>query len=83
LPRSLAGILGPLAFVVVTVRAIRYSTPLGESVLTALIAMFVFAAVGMIVGKIAESAIEEAVRGRVVEELAQTDQENSPTLAIK
>ena len=74
--RALAGVLGPLALVVVIVRSLRHATPTTEAMLTGLVAMFAFAIVGAIAGRVAATVMEDAVRSQVVAELAASAAEN-------
>jgi hypothetical protein len=70
LGRALAGVMGPLAFIVVVIRSMRCATPVNDAVLTALVAMIGFAIIGAIAGLIASAIITDAVREQVAAELA-------------
>ena len=68
--RTLAGVMGPLALIVVVVRSIRYAAPVNDAVLTAVVAMMGFAIVGAVAGRIASAVMADAVREQVASELA-------------
>jgi hypothetical protein len=71
--------MGPLALIVVIARSVRYATPPTEAMLTGFVAMFAFATVGAIAGRIASAVIEDAVRSQVAAELAAGATEPSTT----
>ena len=73
--RALAGVLGPLALVVVIVRSLRHATPTTEAMLTGLVAMFAFAIVGAIAGRVAATVMEDAVRSQVAASAAENRRE--------
>ena len=60
--RSYAGILGLIAFVTVTFRSVIYGAGAEGTVVTAGVAMVVFAILGWIAGRIAEATVNESVR---------------------
>ena len=62
--RTYAGILGLLAFATVIARSLVRGGDLASSLLTASGALFAFAALGYIIGTIAERTIVEAIEFR-------------------
>jgi len=62
--RAYAGILGPVAFVTVIVRAAIHGGDASQAVAAALVALGVFALLGLILGTIAERVIREAIEMR-------------------
>ena len=60
--RSYAGILGPLAFTLVVVRGALAGWPLEPTLMSASVAVFVFAAIGYLAGQTAEFLINQSVR---------------------
>ena len=69
-----AGVLGPLALVTVILRGVLKSGSPQETMLAATICLMAFAAVGYVVGQLAERVVEESVRGRLAAELASQTQ---------
>jgi hypothetical protein len=65
-----AGILGLLAFATCVARGIVHGGGAESSLGTACLALAMFAAVGLILGFIAEQTVEASVRQRVAAELA-------------
>lgn len=68
--RVYAGILGPLAFLAVAVRGWKNGWPTESSLLSAWLAFVALAAIGYIVGRLAEWIVDESVRTRMLAELA-------------
>lgn len=62
--RTYAGILGPLAFGLVTARGVVSGAGTEGTILAASAALFVFAALGYIAGRLAEYLVNESVRGQ-------------------
>jgi hypothetical protein len=60
--RSYAGILGPLAFALVVARGAISGWALEPTLLSASVAVFLFAAIGYITGQIAEFLVNQSVR---------------------
>lgn len=60
--RIFAGTLGLLAFVTILARGLIHNSAGGRLMLHAAAAMFIFAALGWIAGRIAETTIVQAVR---------------------
>jgi hypothetical protein len=67
--RDYAGVLGTLAMVTVVTRGLTHGGGVEVTLKSALLCMFLFAAIGWIVGSLAEQAIEEAARHRLNGEL--------------
>ena len=59
--RSYAGILGPLAFAMVIARGVVSQAGVEATLLAASAALFVFAAIGYVVGQIAAHLVRESV----------------------
>ncbi len=68
--RAYAGVLGPLAFLTVLVRSLLRSVAVETTVWQAVAAMFVFAAIGALIGQIAGWIVDDSVRGRLAAEIA-------------
>jgi hypothetical protein len=62
--RTYAGILGPLAFGVTVARGIVDRDDVEATLITAVIALFAFAAIGYMIGFIAERTVVEAIEAR-------------------
>jgi hypothetical protein len=77
--RVYAGILGPLAFVIVIARAVIKAFGTSQTLLTATICLFAFAAVGYVVGSIAQQVVEDSVREKVELELAAQESNQQST----
>ena len=60
--RSYAGILGPLAFALVVARGAISGWPLEPTLLSASVAVFLFAGIGNLAGQIAEFLVNQSVR---------------------
>lgn len=59
--RAYAGILGPLAVVTVVARCLVHGGETGAAVGTASLLLFVFSALGYIIGSVAERTVVEAL----------------------
>ncbi|MCA9099799.1 MAG: hypothetical protein KDA63_01530 [Planctomycetales bacterium] len=68
--RSYAGVLGPLAMVSVLVRGWLQSASTESTLLAGTGALFAFAAVGWVIGRVAQSIVDDSVRARIAAELA-------------
>lgn len=68
--RAYAGVLGYLAATLVLARGIVTGAGLETTLLTSLMAMSLFAAIGLVVGIIAQTTIDQAVRERLEAELS-------------
>jgi hypothetical protein len=75
--RSYAGALGTLAFALVAVRGVLSGGGAEQALLAASAAMFAFAAIGYIVGNLAEHLVSESVRTQFQTAMATWD-ENKP-----
>lgn len=67
--RTYAGILGPLAMVVIICRGLRDSAGLEGTLTVAIVALAIYAIVGSIVGQIAEATVDESVRLKIERQL--------------
>lgn len=68
--RTYAGILGPLAFLAVLIRGWRSGWPYEGLLLSAWLSFVAMAAIGYLVGRLAEWIVDESVQSRIVAELA-------------
>jgi hypothetical protein len=68
--RAYAGILGPLAFLTVLVRCLLRSVAVETTVWQAVAAMFLFAAIGGVMGQIAGWIVDDSVRAQLAAEIA-------------
>ncbi|MGY8768414.1 MAG: hypothetical protein ACKVH8_08310 [Pirellulales bacterium] len=73
--RSYAGTLGTLAFITVLIRGFSEWGGLESILFSAVIALFLFAAIGYIVGSIASRIVDESVRNKLNAELAMLQKE--------
>ncbi len=71
--RAYAGILGPLAMAVVICRGWLVSGGVEGTLTHAVLFLFLFAAVGAVLGHIAETTVDESVRSRLESQLAQQE----------
>lgn len=62
--RIYAGILGPLAFAAIIARSLLCGGEAGQTLFAASLALFGFAALGYIIGSVAERTIVEAIGNR-------------------
>ena len=77
--RVYAGILGPISFGVVVARSLVDSDRVDTALYTAPIALFAFAAIGYVIGFIAERTITEGVEARFHAQLrAHESAQNTP-----
>jgi hypothetical protein len=67
--RTYAGILGPLAMVVVVTRGVVASASVEGTLSVAMTHLVVFAIVGLVVGSIAQSTVDTAVRTKLEKHL--------------
>ena len=70
--RTYAGILGPLAMTVVIFRGVLSGAPTEGTLSAATLNLVVFAGIGMVVGSIAQSTVDDAVRAKLEAELERT-----------
>ncbi|MEE3031721.1 MAG: hypothetical protein VX904_03475 [Planctomycetota bacterium] len=79
---SYAGILGTLAYVIVILRGVLQGYAVEGTIKLSILLLFVFAAIGYVIGKIAESTIEDSIQvqlQRELEALEKTDEATSGT----
>ncbi len=69
--RAYAGILGPLAMAVVICRGWLASGGVEGTLSQAVLYLALFAVVGAILGHLAQSTVDESVRSRLEQQLAQ------------
>lgn len=77
---SYAGILGTLAYVIVILRGVLQGYAVEGTIKLSILLLFVFAAIGYVIGKIAESTIEDSIQvqlQRELEALEKTDEVTS------
>ena len=77
---SYAGILGTLAYVIVILRGVLQGYAVEGTIKLSILLLFVFAAIGYVIGKIAESTIEDSIQvqlQRELEALEKTDEGTS------
>ena len=77
--RRYAGILGLLAMLVVTIRGVLTGAGAEGTLAMAIASLFVFAAVGVIVGSVAESTVDHAIRIRLEKQLAEAELNKKPS----
>lgn len=71
--RVYAGILGPLAMAVVICRGILGSGGVDGTLNQAIVYLAVFSIVGAIIGHIAQTTVDESVRTKLEQQLAQSE----------
>lgn len=69
--RTYAGVLGCLAFATVLVHGAIHHAGLEATVVRAVGMMVGFAVVGFLLGSVAQNVVEESVRARMAQELAE------------
>ena len=77
---SYAGILGTLAYIIVILRGVLQGYAVEGTIKLSILLLFVFAAIGYVIGKIAESTIEDSIQvqlQRELEALEKTDEVTS------
>ena len=77
---SYAGILGTLAYVIVILRGVLQGYAVEGTIKLSILLLFVFAAIGYVIGRIAESTIEDSIQvqlQRELEALEKTDEVTS------
>jgi hypothetical protein len=70
--RVYAGVLGPLAMIVVICRGVAGSGGAVNTLSLATVYLAIFSIVGAVIGHIAQSTIDESVRARLEQQLAQS-----------
>jgi len=71
--RSYAGVLGYLAVAITLVRGALTGSGVEGTLLTAMTAMAIFAALGFVLGTIAQSTVDHSVRDQLEDQLANVD----------
>jgi hypothetical protein len=74
--RIYAGILGPLAMVVIICRGLKDSAGLEGTLTLAIVALAAYAAIGAVLGQIAQATVDESVRLKIEQQLASPAAEN-------
>jgi hypothetical protein len=70
--RTYAGVLGFLAMTVVICRGLMNSSGVEGTCTLAVLSMFAFACVGSVLGRIAQTTVDESVRAKIEQGLADT-----------
>lgn len=68
--RIYAGVLGPLAVVVVVIRGLRRGVATDTTMLAGALCLLSFAAIGYIIGRIADRIVDDSAQTKVELELA-------------
>jgi hypothetical protein len=76
--RIYAGILGLLAFLTVLARSVVHGSPADPALLRAWLSLVVFAAMGYVIGLIAEHATDELVASHIREQFQRPTAEKPP-----
>jgi len=71
--RVYSGVLGPLAMATVVARSIRHGWDSNTTLLAASLCLLAFALAGYVLGRIAESTVEDSVQARIAAELASRE----------
>jgi hypothetical protein len=71
--RTYAGILGPISFCTVIARSMVDGLSTESALIMASLALFVFAAIGYLIGTVAERMVVEAIESRIRAERQQAD----------
>lgn len=77
--RIYAGILGPLAMVVIICRGIKDSAGIEGTLTIAIVALAAYAALGAVLGQIAQATVDESVRWKIEQQLATLGADSSQT----
>jgi hypothetical protein len=75
--RIYAGILGLLAFATVVARGVAHESSLDSTVWMACSMLFVFAAVGYLIGGAARFVVDDSVRGQLALQMAAKPSSNA------
>ena len=70
--RIYAGILGPLAMVVIICRGLKDSAGLEGTLTLAMVALAIYAILGSVLGQIAQATVDESVRLKIEQQLDQS-----------
>ncbi|MBS0210393.1 MAG: hypothetical protein JSS27_15720 [Planctomycetes bacterium] len=68
--RNFAGLLGLVALATTLVRALGHGTAIDAALVQGWINLMLFSALGLVLGWIAQRAVQEGVRGQLAAELA-------------
>jgi hypothetical protein len=68
--RIYAGILGPLAMMMIIFRGIKDSAGIEGTLTMAILALAAYAILGAVLGRIAQATIDESVRWKIEQQLA-------------
>jgi hypothetical protein len=68
--RAYAGVMGPLAFLTVLVRCLLRTVSVETTIWQAVAGLFLFAAIGGLIGQLAGWIVDDSVRARLAEEIA-------------
>ncbi len=68
--QTYAGILGPLAFTTILARSVINNSSVESTMMIATVCLFLFAAIGFLVGQVADSIVLEAVKTNFDKDLA-------------
>jgi hypothetical protein len=79
---SYAGILGPIAFVTTLVRGVIGGGGADQALVSSAIHLLAFAAIGYVLGRVAEYVVLESVRQRFDRDLKAREQGASATLRM-
>ena len=76
--QTYAGILGPLAFITILTRSVINNSSVESTMMIATVCLFLFAAIGFLVGQVADSIVLEAGKTNFDRDLAaqQAAEEN-------
>lgn len=66
--RTYSGVLGLLAFLVVIARGLIHQGSVSSTMTLALLAMFTFAGIGLVLGQLAAQTVADALRSQLVAE---------------
>ena len=75
--RAYAGILGPLAFALVSARGVLAGSGVEATLLAACAALFAFAGIGYLAGQTADYLVRESVRTQFQAAMAAWDQKKT------
>jgi hypothetical protein len=75
--RAYAGILGPLAFALVSARGVLAGSGVEQALLAACAALFVFAVIGYLAGQTADYLVRESVRTQFQAAMAAWEQKKT------
>lgn len=78
-----AGVLGPVAFATLLIRGLRCGATPAATVLAAWLGLLGFAALGYVVGRLAEWIVEQSVRWQFEAELAALETRSPAAQPVK